>query len=129
LSLCPSKAYGWTMQLGEAGRVPMSSAGNIEQRRARVRLETARHRIEGCLTLPRDGYRSRVSDYLNTAERGPFLSLTDVTLEPFDDGAPEHHRFLAVSRSQVVFVVELDSSEATEAADQLDPVAPAPRVV
>lgn len=103
--------YRLRMQLGGAGRAPMSSAGNMEQRRARVRIETARHRIEGCLTLPRDGYRSRVSDYLNTAERGPFLSLTDVTIEPLDGGPPEHHRFLAVSRSQVVFVVELDSSE------------------
>lgn len=95
----------------------MSSAGNIEQRRARVRLETPRHRIEGSLTLPRDGYRSRVSDFLNTAERGPFLSLTDVTLEPLDGGPREEHRFLAVSRSQIVFVVELDG---TDDASQVD---------
>ncbi|MGN6372936.1 MAG: DUF6812 domain-containing protein [Solirubrobacteraceae bacterium] len=107
----------------------MSSAGNMEQRRARVRLETARHRIEGYLTLPRDGYRSRVSDYLNTAERGPFLSLTDVTLAPFDGGQPQQHRFLAVSRSQVVFVVELDSSDDSSDLDaSLEAVAAAPQV-
>jgi hypothetical protein len=106
----------------------MSSAGNMEQRRARVRLETVRHRIEGCLTLPRDGYRSRVSDYLNTAERGPFLSLTEVTLEPFDGGPSEQHRFLAVSRSQVVFVVELDSNdESPQLDDQLQAVAATPQ--
>lgn len=106
----------------------MSGAGNMEQRRARVRLETPRHRIEGCLTLPRDGYRSRVSDYLNTAERGPFLSLTDVTLEPLDGGPSEEHRFLAVSRSHVVFVVELDSSEDSPESDaHLEAVATGPQ--
>lgn len=91
----------------------MSGSANMEQRRARVRLETARHRVEGSLTLPRDGYRSRVSDFLNTAERGPFLSLTDATLTPLDGGAPERHPFLAVSRGQIVFVIELESEEQT----------------
>lgn len=93
----------------------------MDQRRARVRLETARHRIEGCLTLPRDGYRSRVSDFLNTAERGPFLALSDVTLASLDGEPSEHHRFLAVSRSQIVFVVELDADE-----DSLAPERDAP---
>jgi len=89
----------------------MSEAGNGEQRRARVRLEAARYRIEGCLTLPRDGYRSRVSDYLNATQRGPFLSLSDVTVESLDDGKVERHPFLAVSRSKIVFLMELDSDE------------------
>jgi hypothetical protein len=107
----------------------MSSAGNMEQRRARVRLETVRHRIEGYLTLPRDGYRSRVSDYLNTAERGPFLSLTDVTLELLDGGPSERHPFLAVSRSQVVFVVEIDSNESAGSDAPIEALAAAPRAV
>lgn len=87
----------------------MNDSVNNEQRRARVRLETPRYRIEGCLTLPRDGYRSRVSDYLNATQRGPFLSLSDVTVESLDDGKVEQHPFLAVSRSQIVFLVELDT--------------------
>ena len=102
----------------------------MELRRARVRVETARHRIEGCLTLPRDGYRSRVSDYLNTAERGPFLSLTDATLDPLDGGPSQHYRFLAVSRSQVVFVVELDESDdSPEPNSSLEALAAAPQAV
>ena len=39
-------------------------------------METARHRITGILTLPSDGYRSRLSDFLNASERD-FISLTD----------------------------------------------------
>ena len=33
---------------------------SMTQRRERIRIETDRHRIEGMLTLARDGYRSRV---------------------------------------------------------------------
>jgi hypothetical protein len=75
-----------------------------EARRERIWLETARHRIEGDLTLARDGYRSRVSDVLNAAERD-FLTLTDVEIEPLDGGSIEHHPFLAVARRHIVFVV------------------------
>jgi hypothetical protein len=76
----------------------------MEHRQERVRLETPRHRIEGVLTLARDGYRSRVSDVLNTSERD-FLTLTDVTVQPLDGGAPESHPFLAVARGHIVFAV------------------------
>lgn len=80
----------------------------MDQRRERVCLETARHRIEGDLTLARDGYRSRVSDVLNAAERD-FLTLTDVEVEPLDGGSVEHHPFLAIARRHIVFVVSPSS--------------------
>ena len=54
-----------------------------EHRQERIRIETERHRIEGVLTLARDGYRSRVSDVLNAAERD-FITLTDVTVAPLE---------------------------------------------
>jgi hypothetical protein len=78
-------------------------------RRERVRLETTRHRIEGELTLARDGYRSRVSDLLNAAERD-FLTLTDVEIEPLDGSSIEHHPFLAVARRHIVFVIPAPQS-------------------
>lgn len=87
----------------------MNETVNSEQRRARIRLETPRYRMEGFLTLPRDGYRSRVSDYLNAAQRGPFLSLSDVTVQSLEDHSSEQYPFLAVSRGQIVFLVELDT--------------------
>lgn len=75
-----------------------------EERRERIRLETARHRIEGLIVIATDGYRSRVSDVLNASERD-FLTLTEVRLQPLDGGPAERHEFLAVARAHVVYVV------------------------
>jgi hypothetical protein len=79
-----------------------------EERRERIRLETARHRIEGLIVIATDGYRSRVSDVLNASERD-FLTLTDATLQPLDGGSVERHEFLAVARAHVVYVVAAPS--------------------
>jgi hypothetical protein len=77
---------------------------SIDYRRERVRVETERHRIEGFLTLARDGYRSRVSDVLNASERD-FLTLTDVTVTPLEGGPPELHPYLTLARRHIVFAV------------------------
>ena len=63
---------------------------DAEHRQERVRIETERHRIEGVLTLARDGYRSRVSDVLNASERD-FITLTEVTVAPLEGGPVELH--------------------------------------
>jgi hypothetical protein len=76
----------------------------MEHRQERIRLETPRHRIEGLLTLARDGYRSRVSDVLNASERD-FLTLTEATVQPLDGGTPESHPFLVLARRHIVFAV------------------------
>lgn len=73
-------------------------------RQERLRIETLRHRILGTVTLPRDGYRSRVSDFLNASER-EFLPLTDVTVTPLDGGPSVRHGFIALSRTHIVFAV------------------------
>jgi hypothetical protein len=39
------------------------------QRREPVFLETDHYRIEGKLTLPSEGFRSRLSDYVNQGDR------------------------------------------------------------
>lgn len=77
---------------------------SINQRRERVRIETERHRIEGLLTLARDGYRSRVSDVLNASERD-FVTLTEVTVAPLEGGPAEHHPYLTLARRHIVFAV------------------------
>ena len=74
----------------------------MQHRSERVRLETERYRIFGALTLPRDGYRSRMSDYLNAADR-EFVSLTDVVREEIEGGAISRHEYVAVSRRHIVF--------------------------
>jgi hypothetical protein len=76
----------------------------MEYRKERIRIETERHRIEGILTLARDGYRSRVSDVLNASER-EFLTLTDVTVAPLEGGPIELHPYLTLARRHIVFAV------------------------
>ncbi len=77
---------------------------SMDHRRERIRIETERHRIEGFLTLARDGYRSRVSDVLNASERD-FLTLTDVTVAPLQGGPVELHQYLTLARRHIVFAV------------------------
>src|SRR6516225_10391319 len=86
------------------GEIREENQEGMDFRRERVRIETQRHRIEGVLTLARDGYRSRVSDVLNAAERD-FITLTDVTVAPLDGGPIELHPFLSVARRHIVFAV------------------------
>jgi hypothetical protein len=81
------------------------------QRRERVRIETERLRIEGVLTLARDGYRSRVSDVLNAAERD-FITLTDVTVSQLEGGPVELHPYLTVARRHIVFAVAAEEAHA-----------------
>jgi hypothetical protein len=76
----------------------------MDHRQERIRIETERHRIEGVLTLARDGFRSRVSDVLNASERD-FITLTDVTVAPLEGGAVELHAYLSLARRHIVFAV------------------------
>ena len=69
---------------------PDEGKPGIDHRHERIRVETERHRIEGVMTLARDGYRSRVSDVLNASERD-FITLTDVTVAPLEGGPIELH--------------------------------------
>ena len=83
----------------------------MDQRHERILIETDRHRIAGTLSLARDGYRSRVSDLLNAAERD-FISLTDVTLETLGhEGTGTVHVFMAVSRRHIVFAIPLGEDD------------------
>jgi hypothetical protein len=78
-------------------------------RRERVRIETARHEIEGTLQLPHEGFRSRLTDFLNT-QGNDFLPLTDAEVTWLDGTRPpERHEFLALAARHVVMVAELGS--------------------
>jgi hypothetical protein len=71
----------------------------MENRVERVVLETPRHRIVGDLTLPREGYRSRLSDFLNRGDL-EFIPLVNAEISS-NGGATEARSFLAVARSHV----------------------------
>jgi hypothetical protein len=73
----------------------------METRVERVVLETPRHRIVGDLTLPREGYRSRLSDFLNRGDL-EFIPLVNAEISSMTNGRPTEGRaFLAVARSHV----------------------------
>jgi hypothetical protein len=55
----------------------------VDVRQERVVVETDRYRIEGSLTLPRDGYRSRLSDHINRREQ-EFFTIQDANLIALD---------------------------------------------
>lgn len=67
----------------------------------RIVLETDRVKIVGDLHLPREGYRSRLSDYLNHGEV-VFIPLANATVSPIDGSSTGQERqFIAVARVHV----------------------------
>ena len=87
----------------------------MEHRDERIIVETDRHRISGLLRLPVDGYRSRLTDYLNSSER-LFLALTDVEVTPLDGAARVEQRdFVALSLRHIVLAMPaIDGGEGAE---------------
>ena len=83
----------------------------MNSRPLRILVETPRYRIVGTLVLPRDGYRSRLSDFLNSSDRD-FISLTEVTMEALDAegrvGGAHQHDFITVARSHIVLATTVE---------------------
>ena len=55
----------------------------VEMRQEQVVVETDRYRVEGRLTLPREGYRSRLSDHVNRRDHD-FFTIVDAQLVALD---------------------------------------------
>ena len=72
----------------------------MDHRVERVALETDRYRISGDLTLPKEGYRSRISDYINIAELAfiPRLRLDGFVIAPASWRVPEGNKSPAMIR-------------------------------
>jgi hypothetical protein len=83
----------------------------VEHRDERIIVETESHRITGMLRLPADGYRSRLTDYLNASER-MFLALTDVEVASLH-GPPrvEQRGYVALSLRHIVLAMPADDAE------------------
>jgi hypothetical protein len=81
----------------------------LDLREEQVMLETDRYRITGALTLPREGYRSRLSDYVNQRDR-EFLTLSDARIEPLDgSGQARTESFLMIGRSHVRLIAPVSA--------------------
>jgi hypothetical protein len=72
----------------------------METRVERVVLETDRHVIVGDLTLPREGYRSRLSDFLNRGDLD-FIPLVNVEIRSTNGNADQRREFIAVARMHI----------------------------
>ena len=77
----------------------------VDLRHEKVVVETDRYRIEGDLTLPREGYRSRLSDFVNQRDR-EFFSISDATISTLDVPPDEEQKvpFIMIARQHVRLV-------------------------
>ncbi len=80
----------------------MEERASTPRRRERVVFETDRHLVVGDVTLPPEGYQSRFSDAVNRPDLA-FVPLVNVEISPHGGGAPVHHEFIALAKSQVHF--------------------------
>jgi hypothetical protein len=86
----------------------------VDHRDEHIMVETSRYRITGVLRLPRDGYRSRLTDYLNSSER-VFLPLTHVEIMPLEgERRSERRAFVALSIRHIVLATPADAGQAEE---------------
>ena len=76
--------------------------------RERIVLETDRYRIVGEVTLPAEGFHSRVSDLLN--RKGiTFISVSNATVSSLNGGGTQERAFIAVARDHIQVAYEDES--------------------
>jgi hypothetical protein len=76
-----------------------------ESRRQRIVVETERYSIVGEVTLPAEGFHSRLSDLLNR-EGVRFIALVDATVTGRNGESPQQRPFVAVARDHVQVAYE-----------------------
>jgi hypothetical protein len=77
----------------------------VETRTERVVVETDRYRVEGVMTLPREGYRSRVSDHVNRRDQ-EFFTILDADLVALDGSGHDWKTpVLMLSRRHIRLIV------------------------
>jgi uncharacterized protein DUF6812 len=60
----------------------------VDLRQERVVVETDRYRVEGDMTLPKEGHRSRLSDHINRRDQ-EFFTIQDAHLTLLDGSEGE----------------------------------------
>ncbi len=76
----------------------------MDLRREKVVVETDRYRVEGDMTLPSEGYRSRLSDHVNRRDL-EFFTVQDAHLTPLDGGESRHEAVLMLAARHVRLIV------------------------
>lgn len=72
----------------------------MDLRKERVILETDCYRIDGNITLPAEGFGSRLSDHLNRREID-FFTIQDAVVTPLDGGPRWETEVLMVSSRHI----------------------------
>jgi hypothetical protein len=80
---------------------------SAEIRRERIVVETDRYRIVGEVTLPAEGFHSRLSDLLNR-EGVRFIPMVNATMTGRDGEPPQQRAFVAVARDHIQVAYEED---------------------
>jgi hypothetical protein len=78
----------------------INEGDQVAHRIERVVFETDRQLVVGDVTLPPEGYQSRLSDVLNRRD-SDFLSLTNVEITSLVDGRVSERPFVVLSKRQV----------------------------
>jgi hypothetical protein len=82
----------------------------VDVRKERVVVETDRYRVEGMLTLPKEGFRSRVSDHVNRRDQ-EFFTLVDCSLSALDaTGRDWEAPVLMLARRHIRLIVPVSES-------------------
>jgi hypothetical protein len=75
--------YAKVYRVSQMRATPGARFARVDSRTERVVVETDRYRVEGLMTLPREGHRSRVSDHVNRRDV-EFFTLVDCDLVAID---------------------------------------------
>jgi hypothetical protein len=78
----------------------MEGQAGSPRRRERVVFETDRHTVIGDITLPPEGYQSRLSDAVNRDDVA-FVPLLDVEISPLGGGATERRDFIVLAKEHI----------------------------
>jgi hypothetical protein len=76
----------------------------VDLRQESVTLETDRYRIEGSVTLPREGHRSRLSDHLNRRDQ-EFFTVQSARVTALDGSAEWDAPVIMVGRAHIRVIV------------------------
>ena len=88
----------------------VSIGARVDLRREQVVVEIERYRIQGALHLPAEGYRSRLSDYMNQRET-EFLPMSDCKITTLETHQERSVPFMLVARRHVRLIAPLDEAE------------------
>lgn len=79
----------------------------MDLRKEKVVVETDRYRVTGSMTLPAEGFRSRLSDHVNRDDL-TFFTIEDAELTPLDGGDGRTVPVLMLARAHARLVIPGD---------------------